>query len=254
MSNPIRPKRSLSKECNHLRNLIAYGTQHKQWKTVDDCADKVGISAGTLDRHSRDKMQDKSIILSSAKKVGRYLRDQGIAGVPRTRKYRDHTGPPKKKRGKTGVPPSADAATLRHVLELLRELAARPVGERSDVIVSPIFDRILSGAFTLAGQDDNSIRFVLKAGTFRKLSGAISAAEVNDTKLLITELRRRLTLFAQLQDMQQRQQMFQGLASEINHLYVAIRQLQQVMPTDAGAHLAELEKARSLSHELFKKP
>lgn len=254
MSNPIKPKKKFSKECNRLRRMIALGMEHTQWTTVDDCAKTVKISPGTLDRHSRDKMQDKSIILASSKKVERYLRERGIAGVPRTRKYRDHTGPPKKALKRTGTPPQADAGVLLQILGTLQELAAKPAGERDDVIVSPIFDRILSGAFTLAGQEDKNIRFVLQAGTFRKLSGAVSAAEVNDTKLLIAELRRRLTLFAQLQDSPQRQQLFQGLASEINHLYVAIKQLEQVVPTDAGKHLAELDRARSLSHELFKKP
>lgn len=248
----LKAKSKFSKECNRLRKLISKGMEHSLWMKVDDCAHAIGMSAGTLEEHTGNRVKDKNLIQKTGDKVEEYLRQKGVLKTPpMPGKKRDRAGPTPQEK------PDQSGEVMERLMQLLGELAAKTSTSPDGVIISPLFDRILSGALDCTGQDHGNIRFVLRAGTFRTFDGTITDEEMSDTQQLITELRRRLTIFSQLSREKhsgQRQKLFQALSPEIDHLYIAIRQCQQVVPTDAAKHLDELSQAHQLGKRLFKTP
>ncbi len=76
---------------------------------------------------------------------------------------------------------------------------------------------------------------------------ALDDVRVNSIVLLISHLQREMDLIAKLDPVlskDQRQEIFKALAPGIDRLFVSIKQLEQVVPSDAAAWLLDLEDAR----------
>lgn len=115
-----------------------------------------------------------------------------------------------------------------------------------DVVASTFFDRVLSGVAELRDQNLNGVRFVLNARNFRRLHGKVTREEVDDTSLLIEELVRRFTIFAQLDDVGQRALVNQKLTEKIDRLYRTIEQSRDVCPTKAAEEIGKDRQTQSL--------
>lgn len=252
----LKKKKNLSPEANELRRLVNLGTNKKLWTGVEDCGPTVGIKAGTIADHVQRPIRGEKVLLSVLK-VAAYLKrkkvrfhsefvsDQQLetpmeqAGSPP-----ETTGPPE---ARTFNAIDRLATAMEKVVERIEHVAV-PQG----IVTGTLFTEVLAGTLEFADQAMNSVRFVLKEGTFRKLDGEVTDREIEDTRLLIVELRRRLVLFSQLMSPKHKElrgKMFRVLSSEIDHLYIATKQLEEVLPTGASAHLLELERARKMRTE-----
>ncbi len=132
----------------------------------------------------------------------------------------------------------------------IRELAQGILGEKqsrpSEVIESPWFDRLMSGVSEVSGQQLGGVRFVLTEGSFRPLKGQFTPAEVQDTRLLLQELRRRINLVTQLQNKAARAQILKKLAPEIRELYLAIERSKDADPSRTAERISQLRKLTAL--------
>jgi len=107
----------------------------------------------------------------------------------------------------------------------------------SKTSVSPCFDLVLSGAADIKGQDHDGVRFVLTSGAFKRFEGQFTQPEIEDTKRLVQELRRRLNISAQLTDMSVRVRIGRALVREINELYLAIELCKEAVPSGAASRI-----------------
>ena len=94
----------------------------------------------------------------------------------------------------------------------------------------------------MTDQNLGGIRFVLTQRNFKKFKGVVTKQEVEDTKLLIQELRRRLNLVAQNENEDVRALCFHELSIELNELLLSAQLVQEVVPTKAVAQLQTLRE------------
>lgn len=134
-------------------------------------------------------------------------------------------------KGSKAEPPSEVRPQVDHTPS-----ANRPKTSEKEAIVSPHFDRILSGVCEIEGQT----RFVVTADTFQPLTGEVTNAEINDTLLLLQELRRRFAFFAQLTTPEMREVINQKLEEEVNELYVTLELCKEKLPFKAAALIDDL--------------
>jgi hypothetical protein len=115
-----------------------------------------------------------------------------------------------------------------------------------DVVEATLFNQVLAGVAEFRDQNLNGVRFVLNARNFRKLHGKVTREEVEDTGLLIEELVRRFTIFAQLDDVSQRTLIAQKLTERLERLYRTIEQSRDVCPTEAAEEIGRDHQAQNL--------
>jgi hypothetical protein len=113
---------------------------------------------------------------------------------------------------------------------------------RGHPIASAYYDRLLAGVTEMTDQNLGGIRFVLTQRNFKKFKGVVTKQEVEDTKLLIQELRRRLNLVAQNENEDVRALCFHELSIELNELLLSAQLVQEVVPTKAVAQLQTLRE------------
>ncbi|MBU2260090.1 hypothetical protein KKC44_05820, partial [Patescibacteria group bacterium] len=227
MTARITVKSSLSSEANHIRRLFLAGQKKNLWSTVLDCVRKTGIGPGALERHMNDRFENKNrrkrFQEGTIKTLEQYLRKREVK-IPERRAMTTVGKPPPE------VP-----------------LVESPAVELN-------FDWLMAGLVQLRGQSMDGVRFVITADSIQKLDPQgkkVREEDVKDTILLLQELRRRLNIFAQLGDLDDRRELFQALAPEIDFFYVATQQLSQVCPTGAAAHIDEMERSRHGAKGLF---
>jgi hypothetical protein len=250
----LKPKKSLNNATNDLRRLISLGMDEGLWTTVDECARKIGVKPNTFSQHTFKNLEAK-FLEEDFLLLGNFLTQNRV-------KFKTKFYSPAKDVSKsptpdaTGPPPHESphrnsigndgqlAGTLESFVAAICTLS-RPYG----VISGTLFNEVLSGVAEFGDQVMDGVRFVLRDGTFRKLDGKITDAEIDDTRRLIAELRRRFGIFAQLdaaQHRDQRQRLGQALVKEVELLMVAIRQAHQVIPTSAEALLHDREEAKKV--------
>lgn len=150
--------------------------------------------------------------------------------------------PNDRKHPRKGASVRTSASSSRKSAEPAKKLAEPKGEEPSQLIASPFFDRILAGVVEVGGQFRDGLRFFLTRDNFRQFGGSITEAEVIDTLRLVTELRRRFSIFAQLTDKKERARVASLLRPEVNELYVTIEASRAAMPTEAGYLLADLRQ------------
>jgi len=155
--------------------------------------------------------------------------------------------------------------SAQHVLEGMRPTITKMVqealadqGTRSvDVIDSTWVDDVVAGRKELAGQNLPGVRFALTKETFRTLLTQYTRQEDADTSGLImeviipaiTELRRRLTLGTQMEDLDERMKHVQALGREIDELSLAIRHSRDAVPS---ATAEEFDRQRAVNDSVRK--
>jgi len=256
MAPKLRPKSKFNLATNELRRLISIGTDKGLWRTVEECGEKVGMKRVTMRDHSYQNLRPQFII-PSIKRVADYLRNNDVPFTLRI-SLADEQLPAQEKPNEPkapGPPPKQNApqesGQIDRLVNAIDNLVARMNEQMAphDVVTGMLFNELVAGTMECGGHIKDGIRFVLSSENFRRLDGEITDQEIDDTRRLIEELRRRLTVFARLDPVRRkdmRARIYQKLAPEIDHMFVAIRQTEQVIPTSAAAHLEELERAKKL--------
>ncbi len=91
------------------------------------------------------------------------------------------------------------------------------------------------------------LRFVITQENFQPLKGVLSSEEIEDTKVLIEELRRRIGIITQIDSLETRSNHWKELAGEFDELYLSVLLLQVPNPTGA---LNDISKKRALFNKL----
>ncbi len=121
---------------------------------------------------------------------------------------------------------------------------AGPTQESRDVdkqvATSSDLSKILSGEADVGKRGKGKVNFVVSADSFMHLKGTVYNPEINDTKLLIQELRRRIFVFAQIEDSSERIKVLRELGDEIDELYLALEVCRDELPFKAAQSLASL--------------
>lgn len=249
MAIPLNHKPNLNKRTNELRRLIRLGIQKGLWKTVLECGKAIGHpNSQTLQNHTYEDFNAKHLE-QDFQLLGNFLTDQGIKF---TCEYYEPPNTDNRVTEHQGVGPplpnpesSTDMTRVIVLLESINELLSK--GDATKGTVGGLFfDLLLSGVVGFNDQVMEGMRFVLTEGSFRKLDGVIGDREIDDTRRLIAELRRRFGIFSQLDAKKhdaQRQKLAQALKSEVDQLFVAITQSRKVIPSGAAAYLQDLESA-----------
>lgn len=94
------------------------------------------------------------------------------------------------------------------------------------------------------------MRFMVTSENFSAVRTNMSRAEVQDTKKLIEELRRRFQVFSQVESLEERAKLWRELAAELDELYLAAVLLGEINPSGA---IDELVKKRNLFGKIRQK-
>jgi hypothetical protein len=113
------------------------------------------------------------------------------------------------------------------------------------IVGSPWFDRVMAGFAEGGRQGHPGVRFVITADRFQPLGGRFTKAEIEDTRLLVQELRRRLTISAQITDLNERIKISNALSHEVDELYLALELCKETVPTGAGDRISQMRLAFS---------
>ena len=94
------------------------------------------------------------------------------------------------------------------------------------------------------GGKSKKIRFIVSMDDFQVLDGInITEQEIQDTKDMIEELRRRMLLFSQIESLEKRSQIWKALAAEFDEFYLTASLLGEVDPTKS---IEEILRKRQL--------
>ena len=207
----------MTKNQTPLTDLFNQGKTKQKWKGVSSCAKVITLDRASLNRYLVLEADDKLANLTRRERVY-YLKL--LAAMQEALS----TGPPPDTQ-QDAIPPGRGDPSVP-----------------DDVIASPYYDRLLAGVAEFNDQILGGVRFVLTERNFKRLHGVVTKQEIADTRLLIQELRRRLTLVTQNDDEQVRALCFSELGTELNELLLAAQLAQEVVPTKAVAQLEQLRK------------
>ncbi len=272
----MRIVKEMRDENRQLQEVLKQGIIGGTWKTVTAAAALIGMSRSTINSqrfgrsHGRAVLQTIDLLRRKLdgpqikKTVARSLYEQGLESGT----WKDYStcarildvdrGALKKYMNATPdrlVTVKQKAFHKKLLQRLRRHTGDKPVVPNEDmeksgvctdvqegVIASPYYDRLLAGVAELHDQNLNGVRFVLTAKNFRHLKGVVTKEEMQDTKLLIEELRRRFTLLAQIEDEDIRAKCHVALGTELDELFLAYRVFKEVIPTAA---LSEIDSLRA---------
>lgn len=135
--------------------------------------------------------------------------------------------------------------SLEQLYKLVAGALGEDAGQPKQLIASPWFDRILSGVSEVKGQTYRGMRFILTRVNFQRFTGSFTPDEINDTRLLIQELRRRFNIITQLHDgdLETKSRLAKALGQEINELYISIEASRRVTQSQAASMIGKLRNA-----------
>ena len=229
---------------NELDDLYRVGLQRQSWEGVKDCATKLGVNRGTIQIYRKGPPAESR---KRARKAYNAL-------VEKMRKIvgKQEGKAPKGKPSDPIPPPNAvngDWANL--LLAGIRGLLAEAASTPNDQPAEParkgsgkakdVDARIAGPKGPTDGDDANGMRFVLTAESFVPLLARFSKRETGDTIALIrdvlvpgiVELRRRLTLSTQMDDLESRTRFVQALGEQFDELTLAFEHSKEVVPMGA---------------------